>query len=119
MLRLLLREFASFDVVLAASAPDGPALVLALDESGRVAICATDGKGPTVAIDRAEGPQAETVRTKYDFLKDALPVVEHEALAPELSIRSRTLFVATTDLTPVAKALVERLLPAHRWTSPP
>jgi len=115
VVKLLLREFASFDMVLPATAPDGPALVLALDQSGRAAVCATDGKGPTVAIDRAESPQAETVRTKYDFLKDSLPVVGREALAPGLSIPSRAVFVAAKGLTPAAKALVERLLPGHRW----
>jgi hypothetical protein len=73
--RLLLREFLRFDHVLPATTADGKSALLALATTGTVAVCQTDGRGPTATLAEWARLDAATVTTAYDLLKDSLPIV--------------------------------------------
>lgn len=72
--RLLMREFSRFDRVTPLATETGvPALVASADD-GSMAICRTDGRGPSAAI-VVFPPAGPPVMTVYDLLKDSLPAV--------------------------------------------
>ena len=73
--RLLLREFARFDHVLAARTEDGAPALLALADDGHAAVCRSDGRGAAVAIAAWTRLDGASVTTTYDLLRDSLPVL--------------------------------------------
>lgn len=101
--RLLEREFAGADHVLRVQV-DGRAGVLGVSQAG-AALCATDGRGPHAAILRWLHGGTEVFETRYDLLKDSLPVVDSTCV-PMAGARGDEVQVATGDVPPAAQALV-------------
>ena len=75
IVRLIKREFAGADAVRIVHDRPGLPAVLGVSRTG-AAMCASDGRGPTVSVIRWLHGATEGVETKYDLLKDSLPAVE-------------------------------------------
>jgi hypothetical protein len=108
--RLLMREFARFDLVVPADAEDGSPMLLALAEDGGAALCRSDGRGPTVEIAAWAGLEGATVTTAYDFLKDSLPVVRWTLWHPSFALAGGALTIAAKDLSSAEVTRVTEIL---------
>jgi hypothetical protein len=108
--RLLLREFARFDLVVAAAAEDGSPALLALAEDGRMAVCATDGRGAAAQVVELGRAAAAVVTTAYDLLKDSLPPVSWTIAAPAAA----TVTIRAADIAPADRERLAALLRARR-----
>jgi len=73
--RLLKREFAGAGQVLIVRLQSDGAAVLGVSSTG-AAICATNGKGNYASIFKWLHGADDAVETRYDLLKDSLPVLE-------------------------------------------
>src|SRR4051812_9489025 len=81
--RLLMRELARFDHVLAVTTDDGPPALLAIGADGRAAVCRTDGRArrppsPSGAASKARRSPPPTTRARL------APGRELDDPAPEL-----------------------------------
>jgi hypothetical protein len=74
IVRLIKREFGGADQVMIVSDRAGRPGVLGVSQAG-AALCTSDGKGPSAAIYSWLYGAAEATETRYDLLKDSLPVV--------------------------------------------
>ncbi|MEQ1501145.1 MAG: hypothetical protein ABMB14_02895, partial [Myxococcota bacterium] len=95
--RLVVRAFATYDHVVAATAEDGSPALLALADDGRVAVCRTDGRGPTAVIAAWARLDGATVTTAYDLLRDSLPVVRWEVWHPAFARGAGALTIGPAD----------------------
>jgi hypothetical protein len=77
--RLLRREFAGADHVMIVRSGSGARAVLGLSTSG-AAFCATDGTGKTASVLKWLHGATEALETRFDLLKDSLPVVATDKL---------------------------------------
>ena len=96
--RLLKREFAGADSVQIVATDAGMPAVLGRSKAG-AALCATDGKGSCVSVVKWLHGDAYAYETRFDLLKDALPIVDSRSfpfdgampspgvVAPELARR--------------------------------
>jgi len=98
--RLLMREFACFDHVLAVVAEDGTSALLALAEDGRAAVCRTDGRGATAAVSEWARLAGATVSTSCDLTKDSLPVVSWTIWHPGFARVAGALTISAAGLSP-------------------
>jgi hypothetical protein len=98
--RLLMREFARFDHVLAVVAEDGTCALLALAEDGRAAVCRTDGRGAAAAVAECARLEGLTVTTACDLTKDSLPVVSWTIWHPGLARIAGALTIPAASLSP-------------------
>lgn len=73
--RLLKREFAGADHVLMVRLGDGAPAVLGLSASG-AGFCATDGRGREASVIKWLHGATEGLETRFDLLKDSLPVLD-------------------------------------------
>lgn len=73
--RLLKREFAEADYVLMVQLGPGVTAVLGLWASA-AALCATQGRGKYASVLKWPHGAREAVETRFDLLKDSLPVVD-------------------------------------------
>jgi hypothetical protein len=96
--RLLLRAFAHYDHVLAATTEDGRPALLALAQDGAAAICCTDGRGAAVDIVESSGSAGATVATSCDPLKDSLPILSWTLWHPGFARVVGALTIARADL---------------------
>ena len=97
--RLLMREFARFDHVLAAVAEDGTAALLALADDGSAAVCRTDGRGAAADVAQWARLDGATVTTAYDLLKDSLPIVSWTVWHPGFARVAGALTVSAVGLS--------------------
>jgi len=98
--RLLMREFAAFDVVVRAVAEDDASALLAIAEDGSGAVCRTDGTGREVSVVRWARLEGAVVVTAYDLLKDSLPVVSWSIWHPSVAQVAGALRIGSADLAP-------------------
>lgn len=108
--RLLMREFARFDHVLAAIAEDGTPALLALADDGRAAVCANDGRGAVAEIVAWARLGGASVTTAHDLLKDSLPIVGWSVWHPGFvrvagALAISAVGVSSTDQARIAAAL--------------
>lgn len=108
--RLILREFAGSEAVLAATAEAaGPALV-AIKAHGAIAVCQTDGSGKAAPIVDLPAASPLTVTTQFDLLKDSLPIVGWSLWHPALVQSTGTLTVSADGLDASEIARIAGLL---------
>jgi hypothetical protein len=107
--RLLMREFARFDHVLAVQSEDGGAALLALAADGSAALCRSDGRGAAAEIAAARLDGA-TVMTAFDLLKDSLPVVRWVIRHPGLARVGGALTITASRLAPAEQQRVAEIL---------
>lgn len=74
MVRLIKREFAGADQVRIVSDGRGHPTVIGISPIG-AAVCTSDGRGPSVSVIVWRHGATEGVETRYDLLKDSLPVI--------------------------------------------
>jgi len=98
--RLLMREFARFDHVLAVVAEDGTSALLALAEDGRAAVCRTDGRGAAAAVSEWARLEGATVTTSCDLAKDSLPIVSWTIWHPGFARAAGALTILAAGLSP-------------------
>jgi hypothetical protein len=79
--RLVRREFAASDTVLAAVTASGRPALLALGPGDAAALLVSDGRGPEVAVIDWPGPGTSPTRRRFDLLKDSLPRLGEAAVA--------------------------------------
>ena len=107
--RLLEREFAGAECVVAAELADGRQAVLGLSESG-AAMCATDGTGPHAPVVKWLHGSDTAFESQYDLQKDSLPVLcSTTRPIHQLSAQWR-LRILKPPLTERAAALLTRVL---------
>ena len=109
--RLLVREFAGAQYVLTVQFASGTKAVLGVSASG-AAFCATDGKGKHVSVVKWLHRSAQGLETRFDLLKDSLPVVSSESLLLANLHGQGRLHVRPGSLPPRARALVSLALEA-------
>ncbi|MBX9349680.1 hypothetical protein K5M36_21615 [Chromobacterium vaccinii] len=80
--RLIMRELVGFDHVVSCPSAAGAAMLLALDEGGRIACCRSNGKGGRVEIVFVE-PDGAVARRAYNLLKDSLPEIDCQSFTIE------------------------------------
>lgn len=109
--RLVLRELAGYEIVLpAAPAVGGPALLAVSREHG-VAVCQTDGTGPSAPLHRC-GLAGWRVTAQHDLLKDSLPVLGWSLWHPALADVLGTLTVSAAGLDTAALDAAQSLFSA-------
>lgn len=109
--RLIRREFAGADHVLAARTAEGMAAVLGLSASG-AALCATDGRGRRACVVKWLHGETEAVELQFDLYKDSLPLLA-SATVPLATLRARMrLEVAPASVPPSARRWVAKALQA-------
>jgi len=108
--RLLMREFARFDHVLAAVAENGTAALLALADDGSAAVCRTDGRGAAADVAQWARLDGATVTTAYDLLKDSLPIVSWTVWHPGFARVAGALTVSAVDLSPTDHSRIANVL---------
>jgi hypothetical protein len=108
--RLLLREFASFDHVVPATAEDGRLLLLALAGDGRVAACWSDGRGEAAEVLRWRGWSTGTVAVAHELLKDSLPVVRWTLWHPGAARTLGTIVVEAREVPAIDRDAFAALL---------
>ena len=108
--RLLMREFARFDHVLAAVAEDGTPALLALADDGSAAVCRTDGRGAAAAIAEWARLEGATVTTSYDLAKDSLPIASWTIWHPSFARVAGALTISAAGLSPSDQGRVTGML---------
>ena len=111
--RLLLREFASFDHVVPATAQDGRPLLLALADDGRVAACWSDGRGEAAQVLQWRRRDGGTVSVAHDLLKDSLPVVRWTLWHPGAARELGAIVVEARDVPAIDREPLAVLLGGH------
>lgn len=107
--RLLKREFAGAEYVLAAQLGSGAAAVLGLSESG-AALCATDGRGKHASVVKWAHGSTAALEMHFDLHKDSLPVLDARTI-PLTELRARApLHVSSGSVPSAARPLVDRVL---------
>jgi hypothetical protein len=106
--RLVMRQLGRFDHVLPARTRDGGQALLAVGDDGCVALCQTDGRGPTVCLDAWAGPEARRGTTCFDLKRDSLPVVTRTVGDADFPAIARSLAIAEDDLRRVSASPVHR-----------
>ena len=109
--RLLKREFAGAEHVMAVQLGSGTAAVLGLSVAG-AAFCATDGRGKLASVVKWRHGSAEALDTRFDLLKDSLPAVLTASLSLADLGRQARLQVPAGAVPPRARALVAQVLAA-------
>jgi len=110
--RLLKREFAGARYVLMVQDGSGSKAVLGLSASG-AAFCATDGRGKQASVVKWLHGSTEALETRFDLLKDSLPVLGAGSLPLAALRRKVPLRVcAGSAVAPQARALVSMALRA-------
>lgn len=107
--RLVKREFAGAEHMLALSATDGIAAVLGVSAQG-CAVCATDGTGRHASIVKWRHGASTAQETQFDLYKDSLPALASFEV-PVAGLRAR--FGLQPPATPVAahaRALLDQAL---------
>ena len=84
----------------------GAPTVLGVSASG-AAFCATEGRGPHVTVVRWLHESTDGLETRFDLLKDSLPVTATRRMPPA-ELRDRTRFRRPADAHPL---VVRDLLP--------
>jgi len=108
--RLLLREFARFDHVLAATTENGDPALLALAQDGGMAICWSDGRGAAADIAESSRGTDVTVTIACDLLKDSLPIVRWTLWHPGFARVVGALTIARADVSDADYDRVSALL---------
>src|SRR4051812_7798095 len=108
--RLLMRELAPFDHVLAVTTDDGAPALLAIGADGRAAVCRTDGRGPAAAIAEWSRLQGATVTTAYDLARDSLTVVSWTIRHPSFADVARALTISAADLPQADRERIAEVL---------
>jgi hypothetical protein len=109
--RLLKREFAGAEHVLLVQAGSGSPAALGLSATG-AAFCATDGRGPHATVLKWLHGSATAVETRFDLLKDSLPVRETRSVTlGELRAQVQGIAPASPAAAP-ARALLASALQA-------
>jgi hypothetical protein len=108
--RLLMREFSRFKDVFLVTAEDGTRAVLGLDETGKVAVCRTDGRGAAAGLAEWARLDGATVTIAYDLLKDSLPIVSWTLWHPSFAHVAGALTISSADVTSTDHARVTNLL---------
>jgi len=103
--RLLQREFAGAEHVLLVQARSGAAAALGVSQSG-AAFCATDGRGKHASILRWLHHSADALETRYDLLKDSLPVLGSRSVPLDGPRKRAELPASVRSLPPQARPLV-------------
>lgn len=98
--RLLMREFARFDHVLAVVGEDGSSALLALADEGRAAVCRADGRGAAAAVSEWARLEGATVTTSCDLTKDSLPIVSWTIWHPGFARVAGALTILAAGLAP-------------------
>lgn len=107
--RLLKREFSGAEHVLIVQTGAGAAAVLALSATG-ASYCATDGRGQHAAVFTWPIGSTEALETRYDLLKDSLPVLDTKpAPLADLLLQAR-IRVAPGSVSPRVHALADQAL---------
>lgn len=96
--RLVMRELARFDHVLAATAEDGAPVLLAVADDGSAAICRTDGRGAAAPIAEWGRLEGAMVTIGYDLLKDSLPIVSWTVWHPSFARIGGALMISAGDV---------------------
>jgi hypothetical protein len=109
--RLLKREFAGARYVLMVQDGSGSKAVLGLSASG-AAFCATDGRGKQVAVVKWLHGSTQAIETRFDLLKDSLPVVGSGSLPLAGLRRQEPLRICEGTVAPHARALLTMALRA-------
>jgi hypothetical protein len=99
------REFAGADQVLVVKLGSGESAVLGFSSTG-AALCATDGKGPHACIVRWLHEGTAVIETRFDLLKDSLPVLGHQTLALDRLRLHRGVRIASRAVPAPARAVV-------------
>ena len=92
--RLLTRELARYEMVVAARAGAATPALLALAQDGAAAACSSDGRGAHVAIVHWARLDGATVTTCFDLAKDSLPVASWTLWHPGLERAGGALTIA-------------------------
>lgn len=108
--RLLMREFARFDHVIAAVAEDGTSALLALAEGGAAAVCRADGRGATAAVSEWARLEGLTVTTTCDLAKDSLPIVSWTIWHPGFARVAGALTIPAAGLSPADQRRIADVL---------
>jgi hypothetical protein len=109
--RLLKREFAGADAVLKLQVGSGTVAALGLSATG-AAMCGTDGRGKQVSVFRWRHGAAEALETRFDLLKDSLPILSSDPV-PLASVCTRShLCIVTGSVPRRARAWALRALQA-------
>lgn len=96
--RLLMREFARFDAVLACVAEDGTPGLLALADNGAAALCRSDGRGAAAELAAWSPLAGARVTTAYDLLKDSLPILGWTIWHPGFTPGPGALTITAADI---------------------
>ena len=109
--RLLVREFAGAQYVLTVQFASGTKAVLGVSASG-AAFCATDGRGKQASVVKWLHGSEQGVETRFDLLKDSLPVLGAGSL-PLADLREQGRpRVSAGSLPPRVRAFVSLALQA-------
>jgi hypothetical protein len=108
--RLVMREFSRFNDVFSVAAEDGTRALLGIGEDGRVAVCATDGRGAAARVAEWARLDGATVTTAYDLLKDSLPIVSWTLWHPGFARAAGALTISGADVAPNDHARITSLL---------
>ncbi len=103
--RLLKREFAGADYVLLVRAASGASAVLGVSESG-AAFCATNGRGKHASVLRWRHDSAAALESRYDLLKDSLPLLGSGSVPLDGPRQGAELCVPAGFVPPRARTLV-------------
>jgi hypothetical protein len=109
--RLLKREFASAQYVLMMQDGSGTKAVLGLSASG-AAFCATDGRGKQASVVKWLHGSTQALETRFDLLKDSLPILDAASLPLAGLRRQGPLSVCAGSVAPEAHALLTMALRA-------
>lgn len=107
--RLLKREFAGADYLLAAQLGSGAAAVLGLSASG-AALCSTDGTGRQASVVKWLHGSATALETYFDLYKDSLPALGTNSVSIA-GLRAQARLQVPADSVPLAaRPLVSKVL---------
>ena len=105
MQRLLRREFAGAEYVLVVEVGSGAPGVLGLSATG-AAFCVTTGKGTHASVFGWLHGSKEALETRFDLLKDSLPVLSSSSVPLAGLRRQAHLRISAGSVPPDASALV-------------
>lgn len=107
--RLLRREFAGADHLLAARLGSGAAAVLGLSASG-AALCSTDGTGRQASVVKWMHGSATALETSFNLYKDSLPALGTNSVSMAGLRAQARLQVPADSVPPEARPLVSKVL---------
>jgi hypothetical protein len=104
--RLLRREFAGAEYVLVVEVGSDAPVVLSLSVSGAV-FCATTGKGRHASVFSWLHGSKEALETRFDLLKDSLPVLSSSSVPLACLRRQAHLHISAGSAPPEAGTLAD------------